>query len=111
MSRTISGHITGFTGTPSLFSLADSIDGRLAYQNSGGVLFYTTSDNKLGQVAPGSTQPDRLIDLTSLRVAPSTGALGFVPTGFGGSGHLKITSTDSGNWYDATVSSDGLARA
>jgi hypothetical protein len=108
LTRDTTGHISGFTGTPSSFSLADSIDGGLAYRNAGGVLFYTTSDNHLGQIEPGSTQPDRLIDLTPLGVATSTGALGFVPAGFGGPGRLKITSSDSGNWYDSNTSTDGF---
>lgn len=83
------------------------IDGGLTY-GPGGVLFYTTySDNQVGQILPGSTGPDRLIDLTPLGITSSTGMLLFVPPGFPGAGRMKIASFNGGDWFDTTVSPAG----
>ncbi|MGE0383295.1 MAG: VPLPA-CTERM sorting domain-containing protein [Gammaproteobacteria bacterium] len=111
VARDAAGHIVGYSGPPVLRSSAagvtGGIDGGLAF-GPGGVLFYTTyRDNQLGQIEPGSTAPDRLIDLTTLGVLRSTGSLQFVPPGFGGAGRLKILSFTRGLWYDATVAADG----
>ncbi len=113
VDRNLDGHIIGFLGNATRIanapgSEADSgIDGGLDY-GPDMVLFYTTyDDNHVGQIRPGSMDPDRLIDLSPLGVNPSTGALGFVPAGFPGAGHLKIVSYDSADWYDATVTPDG----
>jgi hypothetical protein len=109
--RNPQGQITGF-GAPTLHATAPGsffggIDGGLTY-GPGGVLFYTAYfDNEVGQIEPGSTAPDRLIDLTPLGVASSVGAMQFVPPGFAGAGRLKLASFSSGDWYDTTVSPDG----
>lgn len=109
-SATQAGYIVGFDGTAT--ELADAygatggIDGGLAY-GPGGVLFYSTFfANQIGQIEPGSTGPDRLVNL-SPGVARSMGGLGFVPEGMPGAGRLKITSTLVGRWYDATLTPDG----
>ncbi len=112
VTRNASDHITGFSGTATIFAVAtgttSGIDGGLTY-GPDGVLFYTTySDNTIGQIKPGSTGPDRVIGLTPLGVASSTGTLMFVPSGFPGEGRLKIASFSSGDWYDATVTPDGV---
>lgn len=84
------------------------IDGGLCY-GPDGVLFYTTfNDNRLGQILPGGAGPARLINLTDLGVAASTGTLQFVPDDFAGAGRLKIASYNTGFWYDATVTPDGM---
>lgn len=111
LTRAPDGVIIGFSGVASYFLAAPGvtggIDGGLDV-GPGDVLFYTTyGDNQIGQIGPGSTGPDRLVDLTSLGVATSTGALRFVPTDFPGAGRLKIASFDAGLWYDATVAPDG----
>jgi len=112
VTRDNRGHIDGFTGTTSVFADAPGtagggIDGGLSV-GPDDVLFYTTfQDNSIGQIKPGSSGPDRLIDLTPLGVAPSTGSLSFVPDGFPGAGRLKISSFDGDLWYDASVSPDG----
>jgi hypothetical protein len=103
--------ITGFSGSASFFADANGssggIDGGLAY-GPGNVLFYTSfSDNRLGQIKPGSTSPDKLIDLTPLGIGSSVGTLQFVPTGSPGAGRFKIASYSTGNWYDVTLTADG----
>jgi hypothetical protein len=112
VTRDADGHITGFSGTAVKIANAPGtpthgIDGGLAY-GPDNVLFYTTySDNQCGQIMPGSMNPDKLIDLTALGVSSSTGAIGFVPSGFAGAGHIKFTSFSDNRWYDATVAPDG----
>jgi len=77
VTRGAGNHITGFSGAATLFSTAPNIDGGLAY-GPGGVLFYTTySNNMLGQIKPGSSTPDRVIDLSALGVVSSTGSVNF----------------------------------
>ncbi len=110
--RGADNHVSGFSGgSATLVAAANGstggIDGGLAY-GPGNVLFYTSySDNRLGQIKPGSTGPDKLIDLSPLGVESSVGALAFVPDSFGGGGRLKILSYNTGKWYDATITPDG----
>lgn len=112
VSRNIEGFITGFVCgdaqfVADAFGTSGGIDGGLTF-GPGDVLFYTTyASNQIGQIKPGSTTPDRLIDLTALGVWASTGSIAFVPAGFSGAGRLKIVSYNGGMWYDATVSPDG----
>ncbi|MGA7934703.1 MAG: choice-of-anchor A family protein, partial [Kovacikia sp.] len=54
----------------------------------------------------GSTKPDKFIDLSTLGINGS-GSITFVPTGFAGAGHLKITSYLDSRIYDATITPDG----
>ena len=107
ITRDADGHITGFDGRRTVVASAPGvtggIDGGLTF-GPGGVLFYTTfRDNRLGQIKPGSTTPDRVIDLGALGVARSTGSLQFVPADMPGSGRLKLLSFNASTWYDATV--------
>jgi hypothetical protein len=106
--RDASNHITGFTGTAPFFADAPYNDGGVVY-GPGDVLFCTQWPvNQLGQMKPGSTAPDRVIDMAPLGVGGSSlAALNFVPSGFGGAGRLKLESWVDGNWYDATVTPDG----
>ncbi len=112
VTRNADGHIIGFSGGAMKIANAPGtathgIDGGLAY-GPDDVLFYTTySDNRCGQIKPGSMNPDKLIDLTTLGVVSSTGAVGFVPPGFAGAGRVKFTSYNGHEWYDASVSPDG----
>jgi hypothetical protein len=111
--------ITGYAGAATLFSTAPGInsldpnatsggiDGGLTVGPNGVVFYSTYSDNSIGQILPGSTSPDKFIDLTPLGVAPSTGAVTFVPDGLPGAGRLKITSYDANHFYDAVVTPDG----
>jgi PEP-CTERM motif len=105
--RGAGNHITGF-GSPSVWGTAGSYnDGGLDY-GPGGVLFYTQYPvNMVSEVKPGSTSDDKTVDLSALGIVSSTGALAFVPAGFGGAGHLKISSWAGGEWYDVTFAPDG----
>ncbi|BAY21252.1 hypothetical protein NIES2100_10020 [Calothrix sp. NIES-2100] len=112
LKRDANNHIIGFTGTATLLADAPGLNGGLidAGLDFGpeNVLFYTTwNDNTVGQIKPGSSSPDKQIDLTSLGFAASSGGLTFVPQGFPGAGRLKITSYDTSNFYDTTVTADG----
>jgi hypothetical protein len=105
--RGAGSHITGFTGSVALHSAGEFNDGGVVF-GPGGVLFYTRYPvNEVGQVEPGSTVNDRIIDLTALGITSSVGALNFVPGGFPGAGQLKIVSYDTGDWYTASYSADG----
>jgi len=112
LTRNASGHISGFSGTATPFASAPFIDGGLAY-GPGGVLFYTAysdnaaSNNRVGEIKPGSTSPDKVVDLTPLGVFSSVGTLAFVPAGQPGAGNFKIASFDGGQFYNATLSPDG----
>lgn len=112
LQRDANNHIIGFTGTASLLAAAPGLNGGLidAGLSFGpdNVLFYTTwNDNTVGQIKPGSSSADKQIDLNELGFDASTGGLTFVPQGFPGAGRLKITSYDTSNFYDTTVSADG----
>jgi hypothetical protein len=106
------GHVTGFGGPgvfrASAYGLTGGADGSLVY-GPGGVLFYSSyPDNHIGQIKPGSTEPDKLINLIpQTGVASSLGGLAFVPAGFPGAGRLKLANYSVGRWYDASVSPDG----
>ncbi len=83
------------------------IDAALTYSPKKDVLFYTSyDDNSIGQIKLGSKAPNKQIDLTSLGIAVSTGALTFVPDGFSGAGSLKITSYTTNTFFDTTISPD-----
>lgn len=112
VTRSSDNHITGF-GAASLFAKSPGlggggIDAGLAYNPIKDVLFYTSyPDNSIGQIKPGSSGPDKQINLNSLGIASSTGSLTFVPEGFAGAGRLKITSYTANIFYDTTITPHG----
>jgi hypothetical protein len=126
VARDSQNHVTGFTGPATFFSAGQFNDGGVVF-GPGNVLFYTRyPTNEVGEVKPGSTITDKVVDLTSLGISgpevqgshksrngpsggalSSVGALNFVPGGFPGAGALKIVSFDTGNWYTASYSPDG----
>ncbi|MGH8103834.1 MAG: choice-of-anchor Q domain-containing protein, partial [bacterium] len=100
-------HITGFNGTASFFADAAYNDGGVVF-GPGGVLFLVRWPvNELGQTKPSSTTTDKVTDLGPLGVAPSPGALNFVPNGYPGAGQMKMVTYDSGEWYTVAISPDG----
>lgn len=105
--RSASGHITSFNGSASVYASGPYNDGGLAY-GPGNVLFMSQWPlNELSQFKPGSTAPDKTIDLGSLGVEVSHSALNFVPSGFSAAGHLKLVSYSAGQWSDAAYTADG----
>jgi hypothetical protein len=105
--RNAQSQITGFTGSATSFSEGEFNDGGVVF-GPGGVLFYTRfPNNEIGEIKPGSTTNDKIVDLTALGVSPSVGALNFVPGGFPGAGQLKIVSYDTAEWYTASYAPDG----
>ena len=108
LTRDANHHITGFTGTTSLYASAPYIDGGLAY-GPGGVLFYTRYNlHQLGQIEPSSAATDRVDTITGFG-APgnSVGSLAFVPNGFGSTGTLKISTYQQGQFGTLPLTSDG----
>ena len=88
-------HINGFTGGPTVYPTPNSTIGQF---NDGGVVFgpenvlFVTRFpyNQLEQSKPGSIDPDKVTDLTTLGIDSSVGSIGFVPSGFPGAGSMKI---------------------
>ena len=107
VERGCTGRIVGFVGTAEFYASAPEIDGGLTY-GPGGVLFYSGySENLLGQIKPGSTAPDRVVELGPLGVDSSVGAMQIVPSGFAGAGRLKLAPFNTSNWFDAELVPDG----
>ena len=101
VTRDGNGHITGFSGSATLYPGAGSTIGQ--YNDAGlafgpdNVLFVTRYPaNQLEQSKLGSMAPDKVIDLTPLGVTGSGGSIGFVPPGFPGAGSMKLVSL--GRW-------------
>lgn len=107
ITRDIGGHINGFTGATTLYASAPYNDGGVTY-GPGGVLFASQWPvNKLSQYLPGSTSPDKVIDLAALGVASSHSAINFVPASYPGAGRMKLSSYGGGQFYDAAFAPDG----
>lgn len=103
VTRGIGGHITGFTGSASLFATAPDIDGGLAY-GPGGVLFYTSwSDDTVGEIKPGGLSASKIVGLSALGVTNSPGGLQIQP---GGSA-LKVISFSGATFYSLALTADG----
>jgi hypothetical protein len=104
--RGAGGHIASF-GAPVAHGYGAYNDGGVAF-GPAGVLFYSKySVNFVGQVKPGSNVEDKNVDLSSIGIPSSTGALNFVPPGFNGAGRLKISSYSGGEFFDVAYVADG----
>jgi hypothetical protein len=102
-------HISGFSGTATVFAAAAYNDGGVVY-GPGGVLFLARWPvNQLGETKSGSSMTDKIVDLGAmpLDVTPSPGGLNFVPPGYAGAGQLKAVSYNTGNWYTLALAADG----
>ena len=101
------GHINGFAGEATPFCIAAYNDGGVTY-GPGGVLFLSRwPANQLGQVRPGSSVTDKVIDLWPWGVESSNASINFVPPGFPGAGRAKIASWSGGQWGELTLVPDG----
>ena len=105
-----SGHIDGFTGTATPFgNVGDFNDGGVVF-GPGGVLFTAQFPvHRLGQTKPGSTNEDRVDNMSAIGIAANTSisALNFVPAGFNGAGQMKVVTWIGGSWYTVPFSPDG----
>ena len=114
VNRDGNGHITGFSGSATLYPGPNSTIGQ--YNDAGlafgpaNVLFVTRYfTNQLGQLEQskvGSMAPDKVIDLAPLGVTGSGGSIGFVPPGFPGAGAMKLISWGGGGWYHCEFAPD-----
>ena len=98
--RDVDDTIIALGATRTLVTTAPNIDGGVDFAPNGTLFFSTFSDNRIGQVLPGSSAPDRFVELTALGVASSTGTLRFVPQGLPGAGRLKVASYNGDRFYD-----------
>jgi hypothetical protein len=105
--RDADGHITGFSGSATFLANADGNDGGADFAPNGTLFVSTYPDGKVLQFKPGSTDPDKVVDLTTIGVTGSTGALRFVPAGFEGAGQLKIIDYSDDAWYTVPITEDG----
>jgi hypothetical protein len=101
------GNITGFIGTAQRLCSAPQIDGGLIVTSDNVILTTRYPDNGINMIKPGSTAPDKIVSLTPLGVASSTGSLTIVPDDQPGAGRLKIASYNASLFYDAALSPDG----
>lgn len=107
VTRDGNGHVTGFSGTAQFYATGEYNDGGVAYGPSNVLFASRWPVNGLGQYMPGSTAPDKIIDLGPLGVASSHAAVAFVPAGFSGAGRIKLASWSGGEFYDGTITPDG----
>ena len=106
------GHITGFSGSATLYPGPNSTIGQ--YNDAGlafgpaNVLFVRRYPaNELEQSKVGSMAPDKVINLAPLGVTGGGGSIGFVPPGFPGAGSMKLVSWGGGGWYHCEFAPDG----
>jgi hypothetical protein len=103
--RDVEGHITGFSGTNTLFATAPNIDGGIAYAPNGTLLFTEYNNNQIGEIKPGSSSPSKTV---TPAIASSVGTLQFVPAGFPGAGNFVIASYNASVFCTAPLTPDGL---
>lgn len=102
LTRDSTGHINGFSGPATVFASAPYIDGTIMFAPGGVLLFTGFPTNTLGELKPGSTTPDKTVDLTAAGVNGSVGGTQVAPNG-----QFSILSYGSGEFYTATLSPDG----
>ncbi len=100
--RDATQHITGFSGTATLFVNAPYNDGGVVYGPANVLFCSRWPVNELGQYVVGATDPTTVTDLAALGVASSHSALNFVPPGFPAAGAMKLSSWAGGQFYHAT---------
>jgi hypothetical protein len=107
VTRDVNGHITGFSGAAQFYAEAPYNDGGVVFGPNNVLFASRWPVNEMAQYLPGSTAPDKIIDMSLLGIASSHAALNFVPPGFGGAGRIKLVSWSGGEFYDATITPDG----
>lgn len=102
------GHITGFSGTASLYANAPYNDGGIGYGPNGVLYASRWPVNGLAQYLPGSTDPDKIIDLATYGVASSNAAFVWGPSDRSYAGKFKLSSYGGGQFYDVAYSFDSF---
>ena len=112
VTRDAHNHINGFLNNAAIIALAPGLPGTSRGIGNGpafgpgGVAFYVSpADNSLSMIKPGSTSPDKQIDLGTASLS-NVGPLAFVPSGYQGQGRFKLVQT-TGEFYDVTLQADG----
>jgi hypothetical protein len=103
LTRDATGSISGFAGSAVAAVEAYAAGGGMAY-GPGGVLFYTRVTFEMGEVKPGSSVTDKVVNLRSLFWSP--GGLNFVPPGLGGAGTLKLVTFACRHWWSLAIAPD-----
>lgn len=108
VTRDANNHITGFTGSATEFADAPYNDGGVTYGPDGVLFTSRWPVNELGMYKPGSTAPDKVVNLAALGVAGSNSALTFAPADRAYAGMMKLVSYSGGQFYNGTYAPDGL---
>jgi hypothetical protein len=108
LKRGSDGYIVGFDGEAEKLFDAPYNDGGIVFHPSGVLFTSRWPVNQLGQMLPGSTAPDKVIDLAPFGVASSHAALLIPEEGYPGYGTIKLVSWSGGQWYQAELEPDGF---
>jgi hypothetical protein len=81
VNRDGSGHIISFGASSTVYADAPYNDGGVTYGPNNVLFASQWPVNKLSEYKPGSTTPDKVIDMAALGVANSHSALMFAPVG------------------------------
>lgn len=107
--RDVDNHIIGFDGDAQVYAEGAYNDGGVNYHPGSNVLFTSRWPvNEMGQLKPGSTTTDKIIDLSPFGVVSSNASVNFVPNLYPGAGRMKIASWSGGEWYDVEIAPDGM---
>jgi RHS repeat-associated protein len=107
VKRGSDGYIVGFEGDAVKLYDAPHNDGGIVYHGSGVLFVSQWPVNRLAQLLPGSSAPDKVIDLAPLGVANSHAALLIPRQSEPGFGTIKLVSWAGGQWYEAQLVPDG----
>ena len=112
VTRDANNHVNGFLNNAALLSVAPGLPGNgrgigdgPAFDPTGVEFYVSPEDNSLSMIKPGSTSPDKQVDLSTKGLS-SVGPLAFVPTGYQGAGRFKLVQT-TGAFFDVTLQPDG----
>jgi hypothetical protein len=102
-------HVAGFLGTSTDIAAAPYNEAGIAFGPAGVLFLAQAVINMMGELKPGSTAPDKTVDMNMFQFPQSMCGVGFVPTGWPGAGELKLINWPSpGYWYNAPLMADGM---
>ena len=105
--RNIHDGIIVISGPKNFIAEVTYNDGGIAYAPFSVLLLSDWPVNELGQIKPGSTITDKIVNLNSLDIEASVGSLDFAPAGYPDAGRLKLVTWPGGRWYSADIVPDG----